>query len=240
MHYLVLSPRDRAPDELRVLCFLHGKGHHRTTLRRSAPLLCFGLPRLAFTGALPRDKDGRAFPFVVVCPHRRSGSWDGLHEAIVEIAEHVRDKHAKRDSAWFVTGISMGADETWRLTKHAEGKIAAVVPVSPEASVAAEALTSTPAWVFAADQDDKEAYRAALVKTELASVREIDGTLTRFNCVKGRHDRGVWNKVYKRRDVYVAARKRSAVARGPTPSGTDRRDRWKACARRQSGQAVRR
>jgi hypothetical protein len=114
VRYLVLAPRERARDDLWVLVFLHGKSHDRRTsmgpLTREeksallerlsqvealekglfrAALLGLGLPRLAYTGAMPVDKDGRAYPFLLVCPQSPSEEWSRHLEAISEIAECV-------------------------------------------------------------------------------------------------------------------------------------------------------
>ena len=207
---LVLTPQELDWSELWVLVFLHGGGHKLGPLRPPLPYALVGcaLPRLAYTGEMPRHEDGRALPFAVVCPQSRCKFWTPQFKEIGELAQDVICVHKARKQAWFVTGISMGANASWRLTTRVQPKPAAVVPVSPAAGVVNEADTTTPAWVFAGKRDNagkrgKKDYGADKVENELMAKRQVDNVNTKFTPdPRGGHNCRMWNQVYGRRDVY--------------------------------------
>jgi len=95
-----------------LMLFLHGAGERGTNLQRVA---IHGPPSLV--------KQGTNFPFILVAPQCPEGRrWE--NESLLQLLDHVMQKHAVDASRVYLTGLSMGGYGTWSLA--ADHPVAAI------------------------------------------------------------------------------------------------------------------
>jgi predicted peptidase len=132
-----------------LILFLHGRGERGSDL---SSITRYGLPtRLA---------QGFALPAIVAAPQCPQGSdWTLQDDALLALLDELTANYAVDRDRVYLTGLSMGARETWRLAAvHAE-RFAALAPICGRRPDGvrdledARSLRGLPIWVFHGAQD---------------------------------------------------------------------------------------
>ena len=132
-----------------LILFLHGRGERGADL---AMVLRYGLPaRLA---------QGFALPAMVAAPQCPEGSDWTLHDdALLALLDELSSNYTVDRSRIYVTGLSMGGREAWRLAATNSRRFAALVPICGRRPDGVRSLEDTqplcdlPIWVFHGAQD---------------------------------------------------------------------------------------
>jgi predicted peptidase len=125
-----------------LLLFLHGAGERGDDLQQ---VKVNGPPRLI--------EEGRAFPFIVVCPQCPAGQrWSTA--VLLALLDDLEEKYRVDPRRIYVTGLSMGGFGTWELGQEAPERFAALVPICGGGNPArASSLKDMPIWVFHGARD---------------------------------------------------------------------------------------
>lgn len=189
--FLLTLPDDYATDRKKrwpLLIFLHASGEQGDNLnavRRHGP---------------PKEiKDGRKFPFIVVCPQcpKEQPMWDPA--VLTQLVDMVERRYRVDIEREYVTGISLGGYGTYDLAAANPGRFAAIAPISGGGSwLMTTVISRTPAYIVHGDSDpevpvDEDRRIAQYLKDEGDDVKYVE--------VKGGgHE--VWSDVYAGTEIY--------------------------------------
>jgi predicted peptidase len=147
-----------------LILFLHGRGERGTDLE--------GVRR---EGLGRRLTEGFTVPAIVVAPQCPPDSdWTLQDDALLALLDEIEATHPVAPDRVYLTGLSMGARETWRLAAQYASRFAAIVPICgrrPDGvrnRADAVTLAHMPTWVFHGAKDtivpveESEAMVAAL------------------------------------------------------------------------------
>lgn len=199
IRYLLYLPEGYSPGTARtwpLVLFLHGAGERGNDLQRVA---IHGPPKLV--------RQGTNFPFVLVAPQCPEGQrWET--DSLLQLLDHVFQRHAIDRARVYVTGLSMGGYGTWKLALAAPDRFAAAVPIcgggeridvllaSRERLAALKGLAF---WAFHGAKDpvvpweESERMVSALKK---AGVAEVNLTVY----PEAQHD--AWTETYRNPELY--------------------------------------
>lgn len=145
IRYLLFLPEDysHCGKKWPLILYLHG-----ASLRGSAidKVKRYGLPKKV-------EKEGD-FPFIVLSPQCPANkSWREVN-GLQNLLDEVIAQYAVDSRRVYLTGVSLGGTETWRLAATYPERFAAIAPVcgygDPQTGFR---LTGLPAWVFHGAQD---------------------------------------------------------------------------------------
>lgn len=142
-NYLLYLPEDYGKQERwPLLVFLHGAGERGDDLEL---LKVHGPPKLIAAG-----KD---FPCIVLAPQcAKHTRW--YPQALIELIDKIANEYKVDKSRIYLTGLSMGGSGTWALGADYPRVFAAIAPICGRGRPdKAEALVSTPTWVFHGAKD---------------------------------------------------------------------------------------
>ena len=150
LRYLLWLPDGYDPAEKwPLILFLHGRGERGVDV---TDVLREGLPR--------RLAAGFALPAIIAAPQCPTDSdWTLQDDALLALLDQLGADYAVDLDRMYLTGLSMGARETWRLAAQHASRFAAIVPICgrrPDGvrNVAdARSLAALPCWVFHGAQD---------------------------------------------------------------------------------------
>jgi predicted peptidase len=147
-----------------LIVFLHGRGERGTDL---SLITRYGLPA--------RLVQGFALPAIVAAPQCPEGSdWTLQDDPLLALLDELTASYAVDRDRVYLSGLSMGARETWRLAATNAERFAALAPICGRRPDGvrnledARSLCSLPIWVFhgAHDQvvpiEESDAIVAAL------------------------------------------------------------------------------
>jgi predicted peptidase len=147
LRYLLWLPPNYSANTAQswpLILFLHGRGERGDEL-----------PCVARYGLARRLAEGFALPAIVVAPQCPAESDWTLHDdALLALLDDMAAKYPVDESRVYLTGLSMGGRETWRLAGAHPERFAAIAPIcgrrpdglrSPED---ARRLRDLPIWVF--------------------------------------------------------------------------------------------
>jgi predicted peptidase len=127
-----------------LILFLHGRGERGE-----------GLIELTRYGLAQRLAEGFELPCIVAAPQCPTGSDWTLHDdALLALLDELAETYAVDQRRVYLTGLSMGAREAWRLAATNAERFAALVPICgrrPDGLRNTEetrTLSGIPIWVF--------------------------------------------------------------------------------------------
>jgi predicted peptidase len=150
LRYLLWLPEGGdAAEPWPLILVLHGRGERGDDL---SLLTRYGLPE--------RLARGFALPTIVAAPQCPAGSdWTMHDDALIALLDELAATHPVDPRRVYLTGLSMGGRETWRLAAAYPERFAALVPICarrPDGvrnAEDAQALCGLPAWVFHGARD---------------------------------------------------------------------------------------
>jgi predicted peptidase len=150
LDYLLWLPQDYdAAQSWPLILFLHGSGERGNDVRQ---VLNYGLPK--------RLADGLGLPAIVIAPQCPADSDWTLHDdALVALLDDLAAEYSIDQNRVYLTGLSMGARETWRLACANPQRFAAVVPICGRRPYGlrseedAALISHIPIWVFHGARD---------------------------------------------------------------------------------------
>lgn len=149
LDYLLWLPHDDAAQPWPLILFLHGSGERGNDVQQ---VLNEGLPR--------NLADGLALPALIAAPQCPAGSDWTLHDdALIALLDDLAAAYTIDPDRVYLTGLSMGGRETWRLACANPQRFAAVVPIcgrrpyGPRSEEDAALISHVPIWVFHGAQD---------------------------------------------------------------------------------------
>lgn len=151
LDYLLWLPHDDdAAQPWPLILFLHGSGERGDNVRQ---VLNDRLPE--------RLANGLALPAIVAAPQCPAASDWTLHDdALVALLDDLAAAYAIDQNRVYLTGLSMGARETWRLACANPQRFAAVVaicgrrPYGLRSEEDAALISHIPIWVFHGARDE--------------------------------------------------------------------------------------
>jgi predicted peptidase len=140
-----------------LLISLHGGGQFGNGTTDLPLILKEGVPKLVAEGKFPPSftVGGQNFSFVIVAPQFSSYSYTPDINAVIEFAK----KNYRIDaSRVYMTGLSMGATETWNFAVDYPKSVTAMslmsgVPTAANSFAAKVAASGIPLWAFHNDKD---------------------------------------------------------------------------------------
>jgi predicted peptidase len=150
LDYLLWLPQgDHAAQPWPLILFLHGSGERGSDVRQ---VLKYGLPK--------RLADGLALPAIIAAPQCPADSDWTLHDdALVALLDDLAAAHPIDQNRVYLTGLSMGGRETWRLACANPQRFAAIVaicgrrPYGLRSEEDAALISHIPIWVFHGARD---------------------------------------------------------------------------------------
>jgi hypothetical protein len=148
---------------------------------------------------------GKELPFIVLAP--QSPSWWSYNNPSVFL-DWLKTKYNIDPSRVYLTGISIGGTETWKLGISKADEFAAILPLGgkPASSLDYCQLTNTPTWALHGEKDHiyKPSYTRDAI-TKLNSCRPAPSPAAKFTQYAGVGHDDLWDYVYtgsKGDDVY--------------------------------------
>ena len=150
LDYLLWLPQDDdTAHPWPLILFLHGSGERGNDIRQ---VLNYGLPK--------RLANGLALPAIIAAPQCPADSDWTLHDdALVALLDEIAANYPIDQKRVYLTGLSMGARETWRLACANPQRFAAVVaicgrrPYGLRSEEDAALISHLPIWVFHGARD---------------------------------------------------------------------------------------
>lgn len=150
LDYLLWLPHDDdAAQPWPLILFLHGSGERGSDVRQ---VLNEGLPK--------RLANDLVLPAIIAAPQCPADSDWTLHDdALVALLDNLAAAYAIDSNRVYLTGLSTGARETWRLACANPQRFAAVVPICGRRPYGlrseedAASISHIPIWVFHGAQD---------------------------------------------------------------------------------------
>jgi predicted peptidase len=193
-NYLVYLPDDYADskEDFPLILFLHGAGERGDDIR----LVELQGPRKLVA------KEGKSFPFVIVCPQCPEGNWwssgpqlDVLTTLLDDITENY---HIDKDRV-YLTGLSMGGYGTWSLAWAYPERFAAIAPICGGGNRwDARRIAQLPVWVFHGAKDQV----VSIEKFEIMvnAIKEAGGNVEFTIYPEAGHDS--WTETYNNPELY--------------------------------------
>lgn len=191
LKYAVYVPRDKEPQGLPVILFLHGRGETgHDGLKQTA----IGLSHAV---RMQADK----WPFLVVAPQKTGVDtlWATYRDSLNHLLEEVEAEFRPSTTRRYITGLSQGGRGTWDLATSLAWRFAAAAPVCgwTEPKDAAERFSEMPVWAFHGQDDAVVDYRSAQEAVELL---QTNGSPARFTLYPG-VGHNSWDKAYMEEDL---------------------------------------
>jgi predicted peptidase len=187
LEYLLFLPSDygKSGRKWPLMVFLHGAGECGTNLNL-----------LKRNGPTKYVLTHPEFPFILVSPQTRGG-WDD--SSVTALLDDVLRRYRVERSQVFLTGLSMGGCETWRLAAKYPERFAAVVPVSgvgdPET---ARKLATVPIWAFHGGRDQIISVECS--RKMVAAITSAGGSVKYTEYPNAKHN--IWAKTYNNPELY--------------------------------------
>ena len=143
LKYLLYLPQDYDKKESwPLMLFLHGKGERGDDL---SVVKYHGPPKLL--------EAGRKFPFIVLAPQCPSDK-DWVSFELKVLLDSIVEKYKVDQDRIYVTGLSMGGFEAWRLAAYQPDRFAAIVPVCGGGDPSTTSkFSKLPVWAFHGAKD---------------------------------------------------------------------------------------
>lgn len=189
INYLLYLPEDYGKKEQNwpLILFLHGAGERGDNLDL---VKVHGPPKL-----VEKRKD---FQFVVVSPQCPKGKWWDAAQ-LNSLVDEIVAKHQIDNTRIYVTGLSMGGYGTWSLAAAYPQRFAACAPICGGGNVqTAEALISTPLWVFHGAKDTSVPLKQSEEMVE--AIKAAGGNVKLTVYPEAGHDS--WTESYDNPELY--------------------------------------
>lgn len=120
LNYLLYTPKNYSKDtKFPLLMFLHGSGERGENIEL---VKLQGIPKLI--------SQGKDFPFIVVSPQCPPNTWwTELTEDLNLLIEDISSSYSVDTNRIYLTGLSMGGYEVWKLASEHPEKFAAIIPI---------------------------------------------------------------------------------------------------------------
>lgn len=206
--YLLYLPKDFKAGESQppLMMFLHGRGESNGPLSKVAT---WGPPMLA--------QQGESFPYVIVSPQcPASDNWISVTQQtrVLELLDDVTKKFNVDRNRVYLTGLSMGASGSWRMSADHSQRFAAVVPICGRGDTKdATAYVGIPMWVFVGDQDRVFDNNTSL----FGAIRDAGGNAIRLTTLEN-IGHNSWSAAYASPDLYTWLNKQSLSNRSADSS----------------------
>lgn len=169
--YMLFVPRAYTADrDWPAILFLHGAGETGTDGALAA--------KVGIGPAVEIRKS--TFPFFVVLPQSRRGSWTSGPDPVraLAILEEVQAQYRIDRDRVHLTGISMGGYGTWGLAAREAGRWASIAPVCGGGNPRdAARIKHIPCWAFHGDADDVIPVRKS---REMIAALQAEGAAPRY------------------------------------------------------------
>lgn len=195
LDYLLWLPQDYdAMQPWPLILFLHGSGQRGKNVRQ---VLNDGLPK--------RLASGLALPAIVAAPQCPANSDWTLHDdELLALLDDLAAEYSIDQNRVYLTGLSMGARETWRLACANPQRFAALVaicgrrPYGLRSEEDAAAISHIPIWVFHGARDQVVPIEES--NRMVAALRSY-GTDVRYT-VYPDADHDSWTEAYAEAELY--------------------------------------
>jgi predicted peptidase len=192
-NYNLYLPDDYATETDKtfpLLMFLHGSGEAGDDFDK---VNIHGPP-------MEVEKKHRKFPFILVSPQFAEGNgWDsGRLATFLNAMEATYRVDKTRE---YVTGLSVGGDESYELAVKYPDRFAAVAPICGGYSSSVEtisALSKTPLYVVHGDRDPIRSFDDD--QALCTAVKVAGGDVVFVKVHRARHD--VWDRAYGGKELY--------------------------------------
>jgi predicted peptidase len=188
LKYLLYLPKDYDKKESwPLMLFLHGKGDRGDDLTLVKSI---GPPKLI--------EAGRKFPFIVLAP-QCPGDKEWVSFELRVLLDSIVEKYKVDQDRIYVTGLSMGGFEAWRLAAYLPDRLAAIVPICGGGDPSTTAkFTKLPVWAFHGAKDDVISLDHSKVMVE--SLKKNGGNVKFTVYPEAGHD--CWNVTYSNPQLY--------------------------------------
>ena len=191
--YLLYLPRDYDKTQALHPCivFMHGGGEGGADLQGM-----FAHGPAAVTQNVPGFKDWS--PFILLCPIC-DGSWE-MARAVVEVVELAKQRWRIDPDRVFLTGLSHGGTNTWKIALQSPDTFAGIVPVSGRAVEPQQApakLKYVTTWIVTGGADGDYTVGANQMFEELTK-----GKADVYLSVFPGDGHGTWGRYYPDQRLY--------------------------------------
>lgn len=226
--YQVYVPENWTPTQKwPVILFLHGAGE------RSDDGLIQTQRGIGY--AIREHRDW--FPAIVVLPQCPKDRWwvePAMEDAAVSALDATSKEFSGDNDRTYVTGLSMGGYETWRLAEKYPGRFAAIVPIcggillpqvlqshppddaAPYAEAAKRIGSRTPTWIFHGTNDRIVPVNES--RQMHAALKALGGDVRYTEYPGVGHDS--WNKAYDEEELFKWMLSKSLSGNAATYSAT--------------------
>jgi predicted peptidase len=188
LKYLLYLPKDYDKKaSWPLMLFLHGKGERGDDL---SLVKDHGPPKLL--------EAGRKFPFIVLAPQCPSDK-DWVSFELKVLLDSIVEKYKVDQDRIYVTGLSMGGFETWRLAAYQPDRFAAIAPICGGGDPSTTSkFSKLPVWAFHGAKDSVITLSHSEVMVE--SLRKNGGKVKFTVYPEADHD--CWTVTYENPQLY--------------------------------------
>lgn len=187
---LYLPPQYEELEKHPLLLFLHGAGERGNN----------DLDLVKVHGPAKLIAAGKQFPFIVVSPQCKAGSWWDATE-LSALLDHMEANYKVDKRRIYVTGLSMGGYGTWALAFRESQRLAAIAPICGGGNMIAARYTksiTTPTWAFHGAKDTVVPLSKSQEMIDVLKQNKIEAKLTVYE--DAGHDS--WTQAYNNEELY--------------------------------------
>ena len=189
-NYLLFLPEGYGKTEKHwpLILYLHGYGQRGDDLEQ-----------IKVNGLAGKIETDKSLPFVIVspqCPENREWWSD---DVVINLLDHIIANYDIDERRVYLTGLSMGGFETWRLACEYPDRFAAIAPICGGGEpLATESIKDIPIWAFHGANDDVVPLIRSIEMVDAVNKFGGDAKLTIY---PGAHHES-WEQTYANEELY--------------------------------------